>query len=64
MGKCLIDTQLIPQEQGQQIADAMIPMKRLGDPQDIGEMCTFLASDESKYATGAEFVIDGGYTAQ
>lgn len=60
----VIKTPLVPEDQGQQLADTMIPMKRLGSPQDIGEICTYLASDESSYATGAEFTVDGGYTAQ
>lgn len=40
------------------------PMGHLGEPDDIAYMCVFLASDESKFATGSEFVVDGGYTAQ
>ncbi|MBM7617229.1 NAD(P)-dependent dehydrogenase (short-subunit alcohol dehydrogenase family) [Weissella uvarum] len=40
------------------------PMGHLGDPDDIAYMAVFLASDESKFATGSEFVVDGGYTAQ
>lgn len=40
------------------------PMGRMGEPDDIAWICVYLASDESKFATGAEFVIDGGYTAQ
>lgn len=63
----LIKTPLLggaAEEQAQQIANTMIPMKHLGEPADIGAICVFLGSDESKYATGAEFVIDGGYTAQ
>lgn len=40
------------------------PMGHLGEPNDIAYMCVFLASDESKFATGFEFVVDGGYTAQ
>ena len=40
------------------------PMGHLGDPDDIAYMCVFLASNESKFATGSEFVVDGGYTAQ
>ncbi|WP_419155260.1 glucose 1-dehydrogenase [Weissella minor] len=40
------------------------PMGHLGEPNDIAYMCVFLASDESKFATGSEFVVDGGYTAQ
>lgn len=42
---------------------ASIPMKRLGDPLDIANMNLFLASDESGYITGSEFVVDGGVTA-
>jgi NAD(P)-dependent dehydrogenase (short-subunit alcohol dehydrogenase family) len=39
------------------------PMGRLGQPEEIAAMITFLASDDASFATGAEFVIDGGYTA-
>ena len=41
-----------------------IPMGAMGEPIDIANGCLYLASDESKYMTGAELVIDGGYTAQ
>lgn len=43
------------------IADA-IPMKRLGTIEELGELAAFLASSESSYITGHEFVIDGGST--
>ncbi len=39
-----------------------IPMGGLGEPLDIANGCLFLASDESKYMTGSELVIDGGFT--
>jgi NAD(P)-dependent dehydrogenase (short-subunit alcohol dehydrogenase family) len=39
------------------------PMGRLGQPEEIAAMIAFLASDDASFATGAEFVIDGGYTA-
>jgi len=38
------------------------PMKRMGEPQDIAEAVLFLASSRSKYMTGADWIIDGGYT--
>ena len=39
-----------------------IPMKRLGTPEELGELTAFLASDESSYITGQGIVIDGGST--
>lgn len=37
-----------------------IPMKRLGTPEEVAAMCAWLASDESSFATGADFAINGG----
>lgn len=41
---------------------AATPMRRLGRPEEIAYGALFLASDESSFMTGAELVIDGGYT--
>ncbi|MDE2302926.1 MAG: glucose 1-dehydrogenase [Sphingomonadales bacterium] len=42
---------------------ALIPMGIMGEPVDIANMNLFLASDEARYITGAEFVVDGGMFA-
>lgn len=40
-----------------------IPMKRIGDPEEVSNMVVFLASDMSSYSTGGAFVSDGGIIA-
>lgn len=42
----------------------MTPLARLGQPEDVGNAVMFLASDEASYITGAELVIDGGFSAR
>ena len=57
----------IPAEQAadlQQRVVASIPLKRYGEPDEIAYGVLYLASDETKYMTGSELVIDGGYTAR
>jgi NAD(P)-dependent dehydrogenase (short-subunit alcohol dehydrogenase family) len=39
-----------------------IPMGKYGEPEDLGPLAVYLASDASRYMTGAALVIDGGYT--
>lgn len=41
---------------------AGVPLGRLADPLEVGELAAFLGSDESRYITGAQIVIDGGST--
>lgn len=41
----------------------MVPLKMFGEPEDIGYAAVYLIADESKFVTGAEFVIDGGMSA-
>jgi NAD(P)-dependent dehydrogenase (short-subunit alcohol dehydrogenase family) len=43
---------------------ALVPMGRLGDAWDVAQAALFLASDEAKYVTGAELVVDGGLTCK
>ena len=42
--------------------DAQVPMGHMGDAWDVANAALFLASDESKYVTGIELVVDGGIT--
>ncbi len=41
-----------------------IPMRRIGEPDDVAYAVLYLASDESKFVTGIELKIDGGMSAQ
>ena len=41
---------------------AAIPMQTFGQPEDLGPLAVYLASDASRYMTGVSLVIDGGYT--
>ena len=44
--------------------DAQVPMGHMGDAWDVANAALFLASDESKYVTGLELVVDGGITVK
>jgi NAD(P)-dependent dehydrogenase (short-subunit alcohol dehydrogenase family) len=52
----------IPDE-GREAIASLAPMKREGTPEEIAWGVVYLASDEASYVTGAELVIDGGYSA-
>jgi len=43
---------------------SLIPLKRIGDPDDIAGMAVFLCSDDAAYVTGATVVVDGGWTIE
>ncbi|HEX6547529.1 MAG TPA: glucose 1-dehydrogenase [Candidatus Dormibacteraeota bacterium] len=54
-------------EKGGRIIEAMtrmVPMRRLGQPDEIAAMVTFLASDDAGYITGQSFSVNGGLTMQ
>ena len=46
------------------IRNNQVPMKRMGDAWDVAHAALFLASDEAKYITGAQLVVDGGLTCK
>jgi len=51
-------------DQGLQMLKDLHPLGNPGEPIDIAYGVLYLASDESKFVTGSELVIDGGYTAK
>lgn len=60
-----IDTEMVDQMGEQEISkiNKMIPVRRMGKPEEVASLVAFLASDKSDYITGQTFVIDGGLTA-
>jgi len=51
-----------PETARQKIASA-IPLGRLGQPEEVAELCVYLLSDKAAFITGADLPIDGGLTA-
>jgi len=51
----------LPQDMINAIIDRN-PVGRIADPAEVASLATFLASDESAFITGADYLIDGGYT--
>ena len=43
--------------------ESAIPMGHMAEADDVANLALFLASDESSYCTGSEFIVDGGFTA-
>ena len=63
----VIATPMVVQEDTKAAVEAFakhIPLGRVAQPEEVSNMVLFLASDESSYSTGSEFVIDGGMTAR
>jgi len=61
-----LETQLAPDAPTQAKAglEQMVPMGRYGTNEEVANLALFLASDESSYCTGNEFVVDGGFVSQ
>ena len=54
--------QAMGHEQGKALIGSHHPIGRMAEPNDLGELILWLASDRSAFVTGAEFVADGAYT--
>jgi 3alpha(or 20beta)-hydroxysteroid dehydrogenase len=48
---------------GQDVSSMVDSGKRIGEPEEVSNLVVYLASDESSFSTGSEFVVDGGYLA-
>ena len=61
----LIDTPMIADTDPARLAQLVeqIPLGRLAQPEEVARLALFLASDESSYSTGSEFLVDGGILA-
>lgn len=51
-------------EEAEKQTVAGVPLKRMGEPEDIANAVVFLASEKSSYITGQVIVVDGGWTIQ
>lgn len=63
----IIETPMIMQEDAKDAVRELaknVPLKRTAQPVEVSNLVVYLASDESSYSTGSEFVIDGGMTAK
>ncbi|WP_380876009.1 dehydrogenase [Sphingomonas sp. DBB INV C78] len=62
-----IETPMVQEAEGrigieEQVAEGVLPPDAKGHPRDVANMVLYLASDESRFVTGAEFVVDNGLT--
>jgi 3alpha(or 20beta)-hydroxysteroid dehydrogenase len=58
----IIDTEMIAVLPKEQMAER-VPLRRYAQPEEVAKLALWLASDDSAYASGAEFILDGGQTA-
>ncbi|MYE46021.1 MAG: glucose 1-dehydrogenase [Chloroflexi bacterium] len=59
----IADTRMADADLLDQLLQQHVPLGRMGQPEEVAKLALFLASDESSYSTGSEFVIDGGLVA-
>lgn len=63
----VIATPMILQDDMKEVSEGYaekIPLGRVAQPEEVSNLVLYLATDESSYSTGSEFIVDGGFTAQ
>ncbi len=63
IGSDFFDRTGMPEEQIQQFVAQIltsVPLGRVGEPEEVAAVATFLLSDDASYVTGSEYVVDGG----
>lgn len=67
VGPGFIETPLLKKPEAAEIVKgvtALHPIGRLGQPEEVANVVTFLASEEASFVSGSYYTVDGGYTAQ
>ena len=59
----LIDTAMADDIQNKERVEKRIPLGRWAEASEVAQLALYLASDESSYSTGSEFIVDGGMNA-
>ncbi len=61
MAPGIINTGMPNEDQANEWVNTRIPLRKLGEPEDVADLALFLASDESRYITGDMIFVDGGW---
>ncbi len=59
----LVETDFVPEQMASDQAKAAVPARRLGDPQEVASLVSYLASEEAGYISGTVMTMDGGFSA-